>query len=481
VAAEAVDSVHLPTATDPYTVLTHIRAAARHPGPLLVHLGGHLVTDRRTGRLNLALRDTRPSALRADALPWSDVAAQLRARPPEWGTLVIADLTAEPKAMPLLRTVPSPLAAGLPLWGAISSDPDQVGIFTRALVEVLHTGRPGAGPALTPQQIQSQVQSVLRPDTIVVSTYDSGFDSEQVAFRNTARRAVTPTEAATDPTPGPVPPMPAEPPTAHLTAVAPADPSTPEPTDAPLPTPDPLSRHREAVTAIVSAADSGEHRRAAVLAAELESEVAAERGDDTPAVLQVRQVRAHVARLSGEQAEAAGLYREVALELLRVHGAEHDETLQAAANAEACWRAVEDEPAARRIGRGILDLRRSVPGEDGRRLRAAERYQARLTGSLPEPLPALDPEPLPALAPAPDLNSEPAPEPAPTPSPDEMSVYTEPPTAVSLAADDATSGDDEISTGAYPTTAAATGSATADGPSETAAPSDRGESPPAAP
>jgi hypothetical protein len=195
VAADVVDSVHLPSATDPYTALTHIRAAARHPGPLLVHLGGHLVVDRRTGRLNLALRDTRPSALRADALPWSDVAAQLRSRPPEWGTLVIADLTADPKAMPLLRTVPSPLSQGMPLWGAVSSDPDQVGIFTRALVEVLHTGRPGAGAALTPDQIRGQVQSVLRPDTIVVAAYDN---SAQVAFRNSARRTVTPSALATE-------------------------------------------------------------------------------------------------------------------------------------------------------------------------------------------------------------------------------------------------------------------------------------------
>ncbi|WP_051941169.1 hypothetical protein [Phaeacidiphilus oryzae] len=195
--------------------------------------------------------------------------------------------------------------------------------------------------------------------------------------------------------------------------------------------------------AIVSAADAGEHRRAADLAAELETEVATERGHDTPAVLQVRQVRAHVARLSGEQAEAAGLYRAVALELLRVHGAEHDETLQAAANAEACWRAIEDDPTARRVGRDIVDMRRSVPGEDGRRLRAAERYQARLTGALPTPaLPSA-----PDLAPGPDdlsVYSDPAPEREPQPEPTPPT-----PTTVSPTPDDATSGEDEVSTSAF--------------------------------
>jgi hypothetical protein len=396
-AADSVDSVHLPSASDPQTVLAHLRAAARHPGPLLIHLGGHLLAERRTGLLHVALRDTRPSALRTDALPWNAVAEQLRMRPLEWGTLVIADLSADPKVMPMLRTVPCPLAAGLPLWAAVNPDPQQVGLFTRALVEALHGGRPGAGPGLTPEQIQYQVHSVLRPDAVVVSAHDP----HHVVFRNTARRVLEPGGEAL-PAPSPdraygagtalppgAPPMPAAPPTVHLAAppAAPTAPTVPTATSAPAApgrpepvVPDPLAAYRDAVARIVGAADQGEHARAVALSVELEREVIVEHGPDAPASLQVRQVRAHVARLAGYQAGAAGLYRDVALRLQRQAGPDDPETLQAASNAEACWRAIEDEDEAIRVGAEIVAMRQAVPGPDARRLRAAERHLARLRG-----------------------------------------------------------------------------------------------------
>lgn len=409
-AADSVDSVHLPSASDPQTVLAHLRAAARHPGPLLIHLGGHLLAERRTGLLHVALRDTRPSALRTDALPWNAVAEQLRTRPLEWGTLVIADLSADPKVMPMLRTVPCPLAAGLPLWAAVNPDPQQVGLFTRALVEALHGGRPGAGPGLTPEQIQYQVHSVLRPDAVVVSAHDP----HHVVFRNTARRvlesggeaphAPSPDRAysAGAAVPPGAPPMPAAPPTVHLAApparppaaavaTAPGAPPTPGALTAPgAPgrsepvVPDPLAAYRDAVARIVGAADQGEHARAVALSVELEREVIVEHGPDAPASLQVRQVRAHVARLAGYQAGAAGLYRDVALRLERRVGPGDPETLQAASNAEACWRAIEDEDEAIRVGSEIVAMRRAVPGPDARRLRAAERHLARLRGPAHE-------------------------------------------------------------------------------------------------
>jgi hypothetical protein len=396
-AADSVDSVHLPSASDPQTVLAHLRAAARHPGPLLIHLGGHLLAERRTGLLHVALRDTRPSALRTDALPWNAVAEQLRMRPLEWGTLVIADLSADPKVMPMLRTVPCPLAAGLPLWAAVNPDPQQVGLFTRALVEALHGGRPGAGPGLTPEQIQYQVHSVLRPDAVVVSAHDP----HHVVFRNTARRVLEPGGEAL-PAPSPdraygagtalppgAPPMPAAPPTVHLAAppvattatAATTAPTGPEAPGRPEPVvPDPLAAYRDAVARIVGAADQGEHARAVALSVELEREVIVEHGPDAPASLQVRQVRAHVARLAGYQAGAAGLYRDVALRLQRQAGPDDPETLQAASNAEACWRAIEDEDEAIRVGAEIVAMRQAVPGPDARRLRAAERHLARLRG-----------------------------------------------------------------------------------------------------
>lgn len=179
-AADAVDAVHLPGAGDPPTVLAHLRAAARHPGPLLVHLGGHLVTDRRAEQLFLTLRDSRGH----ESLPWQAVAAELQHRPQDWHTLVVADLSADQTAWPLVQSTISPLTDGVPLWAVVNPDPDQVGMFTRALIEVLHVGVPGAGPVLAPEHLRGQVQSVLRPEAVVLVSHAP----DRPVFRNTSRR-----------------------------------------------------------------------------------------------------------------------------------------------------------------------------------------------------------------------------------------------------------------------------------------------------
>ncbi|MEV7599675.1 hypothetical protein AB0O91_20060 [Kitasatospora sp. NPDC089797] len=182
-AADAVDAVHLPGAGDPHTVLAHLRAASRHPGPLLVHLGGHVVADKRGGQLQLTLRDAKQ-----DGLPWQAVAAELSHRPAEWQTLVIADLSADQNAWPYLQGTVSPLSEGIPLWAVVSPDPEQIGTFTRALIEALHGGRPGAGEVLAPEQLRQQVYSVLRPDVIILATHVP----DRPVFRNTARRGEAP-------------------------------------------------------------------------------------------------------------------------------------------------------------------------------------------------------------------------------------------------------------------------------------------------
>ncbi|MFC1419561.1 hypothetical protein [Streptacidiphilus cavernicola] len=386
-AADAVDTVHLPSATDAAGILSHLRAAVRHPGPLLVHLGGHLVRNRRTGGAELDLGE--------DRLAWQALVEELRLRPVETTSLVVADLSADEDVLPPLRVVPSPLGAGLPLWAAVNPDPRQVGTFTRALVETLHGGRPGADGELTPEQLHQQVHSVLRPDVLLVASHSAG----QQVFRNTARRLEpAPVSASADAVPPadtvpmdavpagflPVlptglPPLPEHPPTVHLQAVAPPPggavppPGTvASPPGATVPDDD----YQQAIGVIVAAADAGEHTRAATFARELEREALAAHGPDAEPFLRVRQVRAHVSRLAGEQAEAAELYRAVALGLLRTRGADDKETRQATANAEACWRAVEDDAEARRLGPDILLLRRDVP--DTRRLRAVEKHLARL-------------------------------------------------------------------------------------------------------
>ncbi|MFB7670619.1 hypothetical protein ACFC26_04300 [Kitasatospora purpeofusca] len=209
-AADTVDAVHLPGASDPHTVLAHLRAAARHPGPLLVHLGGHLLADKRGGQLHLTLRDSKPGSIRQDGLAWQSIAGELRHRPAEWQTLVVADLSADQNAWSLLQGDLATLSEGLPLWAVVSPDPDQIGTFTRALIEALHGGRPGGEAVLAPEQLRHQVYSVLRPDVIVVSTHAP----DRPFFRNTARRGEgAPTEFAPyeAPSPAAVLPRPAAP------------------------------------------------------------------------------------------------------------------------------------------------------------------------------------------------------------------------------------------------------------------------------
>ncbi|MEU8510255.1 hypothetical protein AB0C76_01530 [Kitasatospora sp. NPDC048722] len=635
-AADAVDAVHLPGASDPHTVLAHLRAAARHPGPLLVHLGGHLVADKRGGQLHLTLRDSKAASIRQDGLPWQAIAAELSHRPADWQTLVIADLSADQNAWPLLQTggpgAAAPLSDGVPLWAVVSPDPEQIGTFTRALIEALHGGRPGAGEVLAPEQLRQQVYSVLRPDVVIVATHAP----DRPVFRNTARRTdgpvtdarpvggapvdvvpvdVVPVDAApVESAPGqpvvpvpaaapeaeaveaeapeaeavepeiiepeagepgafvsdavatevveevveeepapeafvdglvslrkagvpPTPPLPAHPvslrkqlpdaprtmtlralmlteadaetedvaedvavdhatptptptptsgvklakaasPVPYATPVvdetrdaavepdpepegvvvlapdldeelhpeaevpleeprfeedipaeerplleepapleeahqpepepepepeseakaeaegeaeAEAQPGTsgaPEASDEPADPaaaedpapagPEPRADYRETLGRIVRSADAGDHAAATDLAFALELEAIAEHGAVSEPVLQVRQVRAHVCRLAGKPAEAADIYREVALTLLRSQGADHPETQQAATNAEACWRAIKDRTEAIRIAPEIIELRAYLPGPEGRKLRAAERYLAQL-------------------------------------------------------------------------------------------------------
>ncbi|MGF1428425.1 hypothetical protein [Kitasatospora sp. LaBMicrA B282] len=497
-AAESVDAVHLPAAADPQTVLAHLRAAARHPGPLLVHVGGQLVADKRGGGLHLTLRDSKAGTVRQDGVAWSAIVGELRARPADWDTLVIADLSADQGAWPMLQGGGGPALQSeeIPLWAVVGPDAEQIGIFTRALIETLHHGRPGAGPLLTPEELRGQVHSVLRPTALIFNSYGP----DRAVFRNNARRqaavvpetpaapqvaaepAVVPAAApgaapepvpdgataATVPLPRPpaergpvsllkpgvpltvrpihpvslakagvgaeqvvveqveavaveladvVPAPVSEPAVAAPVAAPPVDaapvdmspvdavpvdtpPAEAAPVDAvPADTPPaqaapepaaptpvtPPEDYREALGLIVRTADAGEHDAAAELALALEEQVVVAHGAIAPPVLMVRQVRAHVARLAGDPVLAAELYRQVALVLLAVEGPEDPEAQRVATNAEACWRAIPDARRARQIGPLILELRAQLPGEDGRKLRSAERYLAKLTAAVGQP------------------------------------------------------------------------------------------------
>ncbi|MFI9272680.1 hypothetical protein ACIGXM_18445 [Kitasatospora sp. NPDC052896] len=353
-AAEQVDAVHLPSASDLETVLAHLRAAARHPGPLLLHLAGRLGVERPGGGLALMLRGS-------DGLAWRSVAEELRSRPAGLDTLVLADLGADPDVRPLVRGTPSPLAAGLPLWAVVNPDAEPPGAFTSALVEAVRAGRPGAGPLLTPERLRERVDAALPTDALVVTEYGP----ERPIFRNTAGGATGGAAVRLAKADAPVPPA---------GAVRPRSSAEGEQVTA-------RTDYREAIGRIVRTADAGEHATAAELARVLEREAADAHGPAAEAVLMIRQVRAHVTRLAGEPAGAAELYREVALVLLAERGPDDPETQQAATNAEACWRAVRDRDQAIGLAPELLELRALLPGPDGRKLRSAQRYLARLTAA----------------------------------------------------------------------------------------------------
>ncbi len=195
-------------------------------------------------------------------------------------------------------------------------------------------------------------------------------------------------------------------------ATAGADPET-LPTAADLPI-DALTAYRSLIERMVGASNAGRHAEATALAADLERVVFADHGERAVVFLQVRQIRSHVSRLAGQEALAAELYRDVAVKLLAALGPNSADAEQAAANADACWRAVRDIAEARRIAPAIIELRVRVPGPDGRWLRAAERYRDQLD-KIQEALP--EPPPLRAVSPAP---------PAPVPAPASRSAFETP-------------------------------------------------------
>ncbi|WP_431042983.1 hypothetical protein ACQUSR_14510 [Streptomyces sp. P1-3] len=115
--------VQLVDPADPQTVLTHLRTAAAHPGPVLVYLAGQLTLDAKQRMPHLALARTTPRTARYTALPWHWLAAELGRRP-VGGTTLIADLVADETIWPQLAEMgPAAahhLAAGLALYGTIA-------------------------------------------------------------------------------------------------------------------------------------------------------------------------------------------------------------------------------------------------------------------------------------------------------------------------------------------------------------------------
>ncbi|MCH6158976.1 hypothetical protein [Streptomyces marispadix] len=135
--------VQLPDPADQNTVLSHLRTAAAHDGPLLVYVAGQLMLDSREQLPHLALTRSTPKSVRYTGLPWHWLAAELGRRP-AGPTAVFADLVAD-EAMWRQRTQRPLGGPGLLLYGVLSAPPARRGTrapeYSRALAGVLRASR----------------------------------------------------------------------------------------------------------------------------------------------------------------------------------------------------------------------------------------------------------------------------------------------------------------------------------------------------
>ncbi|MEU3961463.1 hypothetical protein AB0F42_16805 [Streptomyces buecherae] len=148
--------VQLVDPDEPHTVLTHLRTAAAHPGPVLVYLVGQLTLDTKQHLPHLALARTTPKTARYTALPWHWLLSELGHRP-AGTTTVFADLAADETAWPKLTA--EHLTIGLALYGCVVPPPRRRQLntphYTRALAAALRSV--GTRPPL-PQLHQHAVE-----------------------------------------------------------------------------------------------------------------------------------------------------------------------------------------------------------------------------------------------------------------------------------------------------------------------------------
>ncbi|MBI0296055.1 hypothetical protein JBE04_16660 [Streptomyces sp. PRKS01-29] len=429
--------VQLVDPADPQTVLTHLRTAAAHPGPVLVHLAGQLTLDAKQRLPHLALARTTPRTARYTALPWHWLAAELGRRPPG-STVVVADLVADETAWPPLRTVgPSALAAGLTLYGTVAPAPPKRQMATpdysrafagllrgaqerpplallhqRAALEAgLGTGPellldgtgpgdayppPGAapGPETTPWAARTGQNPPLGPTEQAGPAGQAGPSAPTgaTAPAGAAEQVVSagpagPTGATGPAAPaGPVavtpPPMPSGPPEAFRPAdPEPAPPSLfapPPPGRAPAPPPPgwaPVADPLAAThTAIFEAANAGRHSEAASMAAAWEQEALRTAGPRSDEAIHWLEVRADLSRIAGDPARACELWLAVAeARLGNGEPAEHPEVEGAVDRAHHQWQFVQDRARAGALAPLLIELRGRVPGRRPGALEAVRR------------------------------------------------------------------------------------------------------------
>ncbi|WP_262704752.1 MULTISPECIES: hypothetical protein [Streptomyces] len=403
--------VQLVDPVDPQTVLTHLRTAAAHPGPVLVHLAGQLTLDAKQRLPHLALARTTPRTARYTALPWHWLAAELGRRPPG-STVVVADLVADETAWPPLSTAgPSALAAGLTLYGTVAPAPPKRRLatpdYSRAFAGLLRSAaeRPplallhqraaleaglGPGPELLLDGAgvdgAGSIEAYPPPDAApwagrteqsapLGATGQTGPSGAAGPAGAAGQNGVTGATRAAGPVAASPPPMPSGPPESFR----PADqPPVPPALRAPAPPPpgwapvaDPLASTH---AAIFEAANAGRHSEAASMAAAWEQEALRTAGPRSDDAIHWLEVRADLSRIAGDPARACELWLAVAdARLGNGEPAEHPEVEGAVDRAHHQWQFVADRVRAGALAPLLIELRGRVPGRRPGALEAVRR------------------------------------------------------------------------------------------------------------
>jgi len=370
--------VQLADPGDPNTVLSHLRTAAAHDGPLLVYLAGQLLLDSRQKLPHLALTRSTPRSVRYTGLPWHWLAAEFAHRPPG-RTAVFADLIADED---LWRDrARQPLGNGLALYGTLAPPPDRRRTaspgYSRALAALLRASsvRPpldelhqraaqDAWEARDPEQGGEPpllfggqpVQAPLPTVPVPPAPYPASAPYPAPAAYAGPATSAGATMATAPVAPGAAPGMPPLPPEAppYVSPDAPPDPHE----------------------AVYQAAREGRHSEAVTIAAAWETAALRSSGPSSEEAIHWVEVRADLAHQADDAARACTLWLQAAaIRLQSGQNPEAAEVFGAVDRAHHCWHQVTDAAVARELGGQLAELREWAPG---RRPGAVQDVRSRL-------------------------------------------------------------------------------------------------------
>ena len=354
--------VQLADPADPNTVLSHLRTAAAHDGPLLVHLAGQLMLDSRQQLPHLALGRSTPRSVRYTGLPWHWLAAEFAHRP-AGSTAVFADLVSDDAMWQ--RGAHHHLGNGLVLYGTLTPPPAKrqtaAPEYSRALATILRGST--ARPPL--EQLHQR---------IVQSGELTGLTRVLLGGGQPVRFAPPPLQVSP---PAPPPSAPASPPPAP----APAMPVRPEtPPHAQVTTQLPVDPHG----AVYQAAREGRHSEAATIAAAWETAALREGGPHSQQSIHWVEVRADLAHQAGDASRACTLWLQAASARLQSgQDPSADDVFGAVDRAHHCWHQITGHAEAYPLGLQLVQLRERAPGRRPGALSDVRERLASLGGSHP--------------------------------------------------------------------------------------------------